>query len=401
MKQEDLLKEDKEVFTLPVIRVRQPIGEFYIGAISHTLLIKICDFDIRRLLRTDHFEDFLGIQRELDKKRVKIIQQYIHTVDATFPTGVILSVREQSAELELLPKPSGPGKSVGTDVAVLKLSNTPSSEVGEDCERVLSSQIATVIDGQHRIEALKDLKGGEFYVNVAIFIGLDKATEAEIFSTVNLAQTKVNKSLVYDLLSYSERRSPEKSCHDVAVVLDTEEASPFYKRIKRLGVATEGRFGETLSQATFVKGLLKHITKDPLADRDIGKRSGVWSTVSQEDFERFVLRPFFVKNEDEKIADVVWNYFDAVKQRWPEAWASSGSGYVLNKTTGYLALMRFFRDAFLFYTKEPRVLDTSEFTKLFAKSSIQDKDFNKEVFVPGSSGEGKFYRTLRDECLRP
>ena len=83
-----------------------------------------------------------------------------------------------------------------------------------------------------------------FEVNVAIFIGVDIADQAAIFSTVNLAQTKVNRSLVYDLFEYSKTRSPEKTCHDVAVLLDRVPESPFFEKIKRLGVATEGRFGE-------------------------------------------------------------------------------------------------------------------------------------------------------------
>lgn len=392
------LDEDKEVFWLPVIRMRQPIGEFFVGVISHKTLIRICDFDIRHLLRTNHFEEYVGIQRDIDQKRIKEIRQYLTTIDATFPTAVILSVREQSAQLDFLTKPNTSGKNVGGEIAVLKLSNTPSSEADDERERVLSSQIATVIDGQHRIESLKEFTG-EFFVNVAIFIGLDKASEAEVFSTVNLAQTKVNKSLVYDLYAYSEKPSPEKTCHEVAVVLDTEKDSPFHERIKRLGVATDGRFGETLSQATFVKGLMRHITDDPLGDRDIGKRSGRWTAVSQELFQKFILRPFFVATEDEKIADIVWNYFDAVRERWPEAWAVTGTGNILNKSTGYLALMRFFRDAYLHTTRKPQVLDKLVFAKIFAKSKIRDTDFNKETYVPGSSGEGKLYRQLKQECL--
>ena len=207
------------------------------------------------------------------------------------------------------------------------------------------------------------------------------------------------KSLVYDLFAYSEKRSPEKSCHEIAVVLDSEKNSPFYRRIKRLGVATEGRFGETLSQATFVRSLIKHITKDALGDRDIGKRTGKWPKVTQEEFNRFVLRPFFVDDQDEKIADLIWNYFDAVKERWPEAWSATGSGSILNKTTGYQALMRFFKDAYLNLTAEPKVIKKNTFLEIFGRSKLKDRDFNKEVFVPGSSGEGKLYHSLKDECL--
>ncbi len=386
------LLEDRRSISFPVLRVRQPIGEFFVGAISHKLLIQISDFDIRKLLRKDRFEDFAGIQREIDPKRVREIRQYVETVDATFPTAIILSVQEQSAELELIPKLAG--KNLTNDLAILTLSNSPSDD--ED-ERILFHQIATVIDGQHRIESLKQHENDDFNINIAIFIGLDKASEAEVFSTVNLAQTKVNKSLVYDLFAYSETRSPEKTCHEIAVVLDSEEKSPFYRRIKRLGVATDGRFGETLSQAAFVRALMKHITKDPLGDRDIGKRGGRWPKVTKQEFERFVLRPFFVNKEDEKIADIIWNYFDAVKERWPEAWASTGSGLILNKSTGYQALMRFFKDAYLHEAGEPTVVKKGAFLRLMQRSKLKDEDFNKEVFVPGGSGEGLLYRTLKEQ----
>ena len=40
---------------------------------------------------------YLGIQRPLDKKRVKEIQRYVETVDACFPAGVILSVSAKCA----------------------------------------------------------------------------------------------------------------------------------------------------------------------------------------------------------------------------------------------------------------------------------------------------------------
>lgn len=391
------ITEDPRSVTLPVMKVRQPIGVFYIGSISAKVLLEICAFDIRKLLITDHFESFVGIQREIDEKRVKQIEQYVGTVSATFPTAVILSVRERSAELLPLPVDPTLDGGVGENLALLRLSNSINEEDEE--QKIFFKQIATVIDGQHRIEALKNYSGDDFYINVAIFIGLDKASEAEVFSTVNLAQTKVNRSLVFDLFAYSERRSPEKTCHEVAVVLDGEADSPFYKRIKRLGVATDGRFGETLSQATFVQGLIKHISKDPLGDRDIGKRSGIWSAVKKKEFEQLVLRPFFVSGEDEKIAEVVWNYFSAVKARWPTAWASTGAGLVLNKTTGYVALMRLFKEVFLEITGEPKVISANEFLSIFNQSSLTDLDFDKERFVPGGTGQADLYRHLKEECL--
>jgi hypothetical protein len=111
------------------------------------------------------------------------------------------------------------------------------------------------------------------------------------------------------------------------------------------------------------------------------------------------LRPFFVKKQDELIASIVWNYFDAVKSTWPKAWEATGQGSILNKTTGYLALMRFFRDAFLEITGKPQLISAEDFLSLFRHSRLKDADFNKETFVPGSSGQAKLYNLLREDCL--
>jgi DGQHR domain-containing protein len=382
------LQEDLRSVTIPVTQVSQPIGDFFVGVMSRQIAVEIAEFDIRRLVKRERFTDFLGIQREVSEKRVKDIVRYLGTTDATFPTAVILSVREECAEL----RPSGIKTS---PVMHMKLSNYPHHD---SSKRILFKQIATVIDGQHRLEALRRISS-QFDVNVAIFVGLDKATEAEIFSTVNLAQTKVNRSLVYDLFSYRDARSPEKTCHEAAVVLDRDKRSPFSAHIKRLGVATEGRFGETLSQATFVEGLIRHISRDPVQDREIGRRGGSWQKVSQEEFERCVLRPFFVEDQDEKIVTSVWNYFDAVKRRWPVAWEDDGKQYVLNRSTGYLGLMRFFRDAFLSITTKPKLISTQSFFDVLRNSRLKDTDFTKDTFIPGSSGQAVLAARLREDCL--
>ncbi|WP_168796869.1 hypothetical protein [Phaeovulum veldkampii] len=50
----------------------------------------------------------------------------------------------------------------------------------------------------------------------------------------------MSRSLVYELEDLSNARSPFKTCHNIAVALDGLQTSPFYKRIKRLGVVTPG-----------------------------------------------------------------------------------------------------------------------------------------------------------------
>ena len=103
---------------------------------------------------------------------------------------------------------------------------------------------------------------------MSIFIDADIAQQAYLFSTVNLAQTKVNKSLAYDLFDLANVRSPQKLCHTIAVTLNRLPESPLYERIKRLGTATPGCVTENITQATFVTALMSYVSLDENKDRD-------------------------------------------------------------------------------------------------------------------------------------
>jgi DGQHR domain-containing protein len=222
-----------------------------------------------------------------------------------------------------------------------------------------------------------------------------------IFSIVNLAQTKVNKSLVYDLFSLATTRSPEKTCHEIVVALDKMDESPFKNRIKRLGTATEGRFGETLSQATIVKGILPYITDDPLADRDRGKRFGFWDQSLTRDLSKRIFYEFFRRDEDAKILDNLLNYFSAIRARWPTAWERTGTGNIINRTNGFNGFVRFLRPAYLYVTTTPRVVSQQEFARIFAGVQLQDDDFNPQRFLPGTSGSTLLFHTLVEQSRIP
>jgi hypothetical protein len=172
-------------------------------------------------------------------------------------------------------------------------------------------------------------------------------------------------------------------------------------RIKRLGVATEGRFGETLSQATIVKGLLPYITNDPLLDRDRGKRFGFWEAGDTKDMTKRIFYEFFRRNEDTAILANVINFFNAIKSRWPVAWQGTGAGNIINRTNGYNGFIRFLRPAYLFLTTEPKVVAQADFEKIFAKCSLGDDDFNVTNFLPGTSGSTKLYNTLMEQTEIP
>lgn len=386
-----LLQETPKSLTIPIMKVKQPIGTFYIGSIKSKDLYEISDFDIRRIYKEREIETYLGIQRPINLKRLEQIRQYVETVDATFPTSVIIAVEEDCTKLTTLD-----GKPFTDDDTFGQLTLSNYLEPSDDKDKILYRYIARVIDGQHRIAGLKNYGKDDFYINVTIFIGADIADQANIFSTVNLAQTKVNKSLVYDLFELSKTRSPERTCHEIVVALDKTEKSPFLDKIKRLGVATEGRTAETLTQATVVQMILRYISNNPALDRDLLKRGKKLEKADPTTAQKLIFRNMFIAEDDYKITDIIWNYFDAVRECWPNAWASTGTGYILNRTNGYRGFMRFLRPAYLYFTSSDQVVTKDQFLTLFnkVKTSVNDDYFTVDNFRPGTSGETAVYNML-------
>lgn len=361
--------------------VSQHVGEFYCCTIKAQQLLEICQFDFRQIKENNGIKEFMGIQRQLKDIRVREIRKYIHTVDASFPTSIVISIDERCVSLETKD---------GKNFLVIKPYQDPVAP-----QIVIPYKgLAKIIDGQHRLKAFEGTNL-DWDLTVNIFVGADEGTQAMLFSTVNLAQTKVNKSIVYDLFSLDKGRSPEKTAHELVVNLNDIPTSPFHKLIKRLGSATNGVFGETLSQATVVKGILPYITNDPLTDRDIGRRIGVWPDRGPQDFEKRFLYPFFREREDHKILAILINYYTAIKERWPDAWASTGRGAILSRTNGFNGTMRFLQDAYFHITTKPTVPAKEDFAKILARSTLQDEDFTTEKFPPGSSGASALYNGLR------
>lgn len=368
---------------LPCIKVEQPMGAFFVASVKWSMLGQITFSDVRKMMGDRELDTYLGIQREVDKKRVAELQRYVNTVDACFPTAVILAVDEECAEYN--PE---------TNRLTLR---TTSDENGKVV--VNRTQIARVLDGQHRIEGLKAFSGQDFDINVSIFVDMDIASQAYLFSIVNLAQTKVKKSLVYDLFEYSRSRSPQKSAHNIAVALDRLASSPLHKRIKRLGSATPGRKGETLTQATFVESLMELVTPDPITDRDLYQRGRAPSRPTPAEKQKFVFREMFLDERDMEIADILLAYFSTVQKRWPAAWANPGTGYMLAKSSGFKGLMRLLAPAYLSVAKPNEVPTQEKFDKLFAKATLKDDDFVVKEFLPGTGGEARLFRLLHEQLF--
>lgn len=381
---------NKYVISIPAFKVKQPIGEFFVSSMNAKDLVDISYSDVRRIENRD-IERYLGIQRPLKESRVKEIRSYIlNSKDASFPTSIILSIDEKCAEY---------------DDRTQTLHLYPYKSEDNPDESIPIKRIAKVLDGQHRIagfigekkECLEFDFHPEFEVNVSIFIGIDIPEQAKIFATVNLAQTKVNKSLVYDLEALARGRNPFKTCHHVAVALDQNSDSPLHKRIKRLGVATPGRKSEPLTQASFVESLVKIITDDPIRDRNFLLDNKKIPLINQEKHPFNIFFREGVKG-DLKIYEIIYNYFSAVRDRWPNSWENtSTTGNLLPKSNAFKALVRYLhKDVYpeIINGNYGYVPSISEFSPFFAHVELEDNDFTTRNFLPGSGGEAAFYKVL-------
>lgn len=368
-----------------VLKVTQPIGEFFIGAIDAKLLLDITTVDVRAFGKGQG-GTIDGIQRELSKSRLKDLSQYVNLEYATFPTSVILAIDQRCVSLTEVEGCAG--------LYRLEVSAYDGSE--GDAPIPLDAS-AFVVDGQHRLAGLesRDPEKDPFEVNVSIFVGAVLADQAEIFSRVNLAQTKVNKSLTYDLLEYAKEKSPHKVAHDVVVALNADLQGPFHEKIKRLGVRTPGLDNETLAQATVVNGLLRYLPPNQEKERTKSLFGLSRKSEPKESWRSRIFIDFYREDDFAAILLIVSNYFEAVADKWPDAWNRPQEGQILARTTGFNALIRFLKDAYLSIVgDDPHVVQKSEFAAIFDRISIKEEDLNKDVYVPGSTGQGLLYRHL-------
>lgn len=246
-----------------------------------------------------------------------------------------------------------------------------------------------------------DYEDSEFDINVSLFIGADVSEQANIFATVNLAQTKVNKSLVYDLTELANTPSPYKTCHNVAVALDDEPSSPLYKRIKRLGTATPGRKKEPLTQASFVESLVKFISPDPVQDRNDLLANRKLKTVNELELSKFPFRNMFIEDKEVDIAEIIYNYFSAIEMKWPESWkAIDRVGNLLPRSNAFKAFMIYLREDLypeLARDDYGRIPTVREFVHHLKHIELKDEDFTIRNFAPGSGGQSTFLKMLRGE----
>lgn len=302
--------------TLNIIKVKQPIGTIYVGKILPSLLLKMSTVDRRRIIEDD---EVLGIQRDLKPEKVTQIKNYLSTIDATFPNSIIV--------------------------------NTTGNYVINESETQLTLAINdstfTIIDGQHRVEGFRENALDNFELIVAIFKDLRIEQQANIFSTINSQQTKVDPSHNLSLELDSKVYSPVKMVIEVAQSFNFDKESPWLNNIRLLGNGNKG----IISLSAFVKPILNlvypendyYLIKNELTKTDESKFPK-FENLNYK-IERYPFWEFYKRKDQKSIFKILFNYFQALKVILEKDWLNSES--LLNKTTGYNAIMKLFKDLFL------------------------------------------------------
>lgn len=345
------------------IEFDQPAGTFLLSLVPAKEILEYFFIDQRRYVK-DKSE---GTQREDSSKRIKEIAKYVTTVDATFPTAIIMAAPPESYNID-------------RDNKTITINDGARIEV---------------VDGQHRIEGLKlaaskyGIEWVEKFTLPCIFL-LEPIDEekAFIFATINGKQNKVNASIVYDLFGVSATPDPYNILHTLARTLNFKESSPFKDRLKMLGKKSDDKVTESLTQGTFVNTLIPKISREPMIDRNLMKQ-GKYQELEIDNSR--VLREYMIKKKGDLLVPLFENIFNGVKKTWPKEWENHNR-YILSKTTGYIGIMKGI-DELIEYGKQVGVLSEEFFIYFFnlVKVKIDNSGLalTAENFNPGGVGENK------------
>lgn len=270
-------------------------------------------------------------QRRVDDQRLKGIKSFIlssinnelkgNTVASLFPTAILLASQIDETNFELYK---------------------------QYCvnESQLFSNDLYIVDGQHRLAAMKSLydeiknnhyRSNEdskileylenFRFNCTLLLNYDFWEQAQVFADVNFTQKKVDKSLYYTIYGMHYSTNPEDYkrnyiyiAHNLVRYANTSPSSPLNNGIMMLGPKQSSRKGY-ISQACLAEEIMKNIYG----------RQAIWYV----DYNDTTREPAY-----RYMAVELLSFFACVKQCLLDSWPNEfGHQSILMKTTGVGAMM--------------------------------------------------------------
>ena len=323
--------------------------------------------DVKRLSETED-----GIQRYLNDARANAVKDFCYRKDAIFPTPIIVSLNSDFicySDDELI--------------------------ISFDSDRY-SAKPFTVIDGQHRLEGIYRYirEGGEknFEIPLIIYQDADQATAASIFVAINANQRQVDSSTISQLFGiiYSERSdiyTVESFTARVVKLLNENDASPFYGKIKMLG--KKERYDQFISQGTVAKKISQFISSNSTKDNLLIEK---YSAKSLPDNKNKVFRNSFIRNQPAEVAKDIINFFGAFEIVYQKIW--NGEGLLIKKAVGYSAMMYFLEKLLLKDIKGAR-----SYFDIFEKNQEENTKKLLEIFSTEKGSSESIARKISKELI--
>lgn len=298
-----LADRGSNMLELKALRIRQKSNAIYQTVVIAKDLVTNCKTDRWSKTHTD------GYQRSLIEARVHKATKYLREEDGLFPTSVLLNVRG--------------------DLKFILTSENASAEWGT-LTIPDDSLPFWVIDGQHRIESLREIISGDsifrdYPMPVSIFNLSNPFDEMRLFYIVNSRQRSVPTDLA---LHHLHRTMTEKGRNavlpfepqqrvlaaqalDIVKILSTDPHSPWLGRVQAPN-ETKGP---------------NHVIKErPLAD-SIGYILKDMTAAQVQN----------IQEHPQELAIPLIDYWNAIKELFSEAFAEPQQ-YTIQKTTGAYSL---------------------------------------------------------------
>ena len=371
---------------ISAIKVKQPLGEFYIAKIKAGDLLRISTSSVARY---DKDGKLKGNQRPLDPKRLKAIANFIMSDEMSFPTSILIAanIDRDGGIVEKHDDRWTVEKTNTTDVFNLVIPDKVSS---------------LIIDGQNRLNAFNyaDSSCKEIELVCSIFLDLPNPYQAYLFATINGNQKRVDKSLALELFGYDVENEPQNtwSPEKLAVYLTRKfnfsKKSPLYQKIKLAPLYSEideivNREQWLLSTAAMVEGIMSLISSNPQKDRDMlaMKRNSIWGDKTRQilsNNNRPVLRYLYISSKDDELYSILEKYFWSVKTI---LWDNATENSVILKTIGISVLFDILKNIIEKY-------DIQDSYDLYI-NKIRDINYSSNYFALSGGGKTKLKRILK------
>lgn len=334
-------KKENNYLELNALKVKQPLGDFFVVSISAEKLLEIAFSEPLKYI--DSKGNVQGSQRVRDEKRLKEIANYIETVEMAFPNSIILSANYN--QFGLLKE---------DDLDRWRIDENENGSLKLIIPRKI--KLAAIIDGQHRLNAFDFVKDRnrlkEVELLCSVYFDLPNSYQAFLFATINSNQKKVDRSLALEQFGYNvddepaKAWTPEKFAVFISRKLNTDkETSKLYKHIKVAPLNVDKLFLENISEswvvstATVVDGVTSLISTNPKRDRVLMQHKNWLSGRSRELISEIKdpspLRSLFLNLYDQKIYDIITDFFKVVDAFY---WQKAPKNSYIIKTVGIQAL---------------------------------------------------------------